>query len=82
MSDPGNATILWIKYLFGLDIIEVNTAEKDVIKIIWSGPGMFEVHRQHGVVDSVVSDQVVLRAKVDQPKKVVSLDQDVIELVS
>ena len=77
MSIDGAPTILWVKYMFAGELREVNSAEADIVKILWTGPGMIEIHRQNGVVDSVVSDQMECRAKVDQIAKVITPDKEI-----
>jgi len=68
MSD-NPPTILWVKYVFNGNVKEVNSAEADVKTIMFGGPGMYEVHRDHGIVDFIVSDNTEHRAKIDQIKK-------------
>jgi len=61
-------TILWAKFIFNGEQLEVNVADGDVKKILWTGPGMIEVIREQGIVESIVASEMWCRTKVDQIK--------------
>ena len=67
-SNDGPPPLLWSKYMFNGELREINLADKGVTKILWTGPGMIEVHMEHGVIDSVCASEMHCRTKVDQIK--------------
>ena len=71
------AEIIQIEYRLGDEVRKISLSVNiGVDKIILTGPGMAEILHSDGLIDMIVSDQMVLTLKADT-SKIETIDMDV-----